>query len=175
MTTGYCAAPRVGYVALTCDFDGSDWRALNPQPWSPSTIRPVFGCARWCTEGASALLVIQGGHYQFALESDFDASIQRRPHESVGFVPAFADPRVHVVEFEFDRPVSPRVSRHTRDVIADVDRVVVYSGSHVFTTEFVATQEPVLRSERFRKRATFAFGAEIVWIWEKSLDRAPDR
>jgi hypothetical protein len=121
-----------------------------------------------------ALLVVQGGHYQLALESDFDASIQERPHESIGFVPTFADPRVHVVEFEFHRPVSPHVSRHTREAIAGADRVFVYSGSHVFTTEFVATQEPVLRSQGFRKRATIAFGAEIVWIWEKSPDGAPD-
>jgi hypothetical protein len=120
-----------------------------------------------------AVLVMQGGHYQFALESDFDASILARPQESIGFVPVFSDPRVHVVEFPFDRAVPARVSQRTRNAVSEVDRVIVYSGSHIYSFQFVLTQDHVLRSEGFRKRATFDFGAEKVWIWEKSLDGAP--
>jgi hypothetical protein len=115
-----------------------------------------------------SLLVIQGGHYQLALESGFDASIQARPQESIGFVPQFADPRVHIVDFDSDR----NMSRHTREAVQGVDRVLVYSGSHIFTFKFAATQDPVLRSEGFRMRATFNFGAEKVWIWQRSLDQA---
>jgi hypothetical protein len=116
-----------------------------------------------------ALLVIQGGQFQLALESDFDASVRARPHESIGFVPEFADPRVHVLrEFGLDRPVSPRALRRTRDAIRDVDRVIVYSGSHVVTFQFLFAQDQVLRSEGFRKQAAFTFGFESVVIWERS-------
>jgi hypothetical protein len=121
-----------------------------------------------------ALLVIQGGHYQFALESDFDASIRPRPAESIGFVPVFADPRVHVVEFPFDRPVPVRVPRRIREAISGVDGVIVYSGSGIFGLQFF-TQVPVLLDEGFRRQATFRFGAEYVSIWKRSLDRTSPR
>jgi hypothetical protein len=115
-----------------------------------------------------ALLVIRGGHYQLALESDFNASIRARPQESIGFVPEFADQRVHVIDFAFDRPVSPHVSRRTREAVENVDRVIVYSGSQIFSWGFLITQDPVLRSEGFWKRATVDFGGETVWIWQRS-------
>src|SRR5215211_55067 len=122
-----------------------------------------------------ALLVIQGGHYQFALESDFDASIRARPQESIGFVPEFADPRVHVVEFAFDRPDSPRVSGRTRAAIRGVDRVIVYSGSNIFNFKFLFRLEHMLRGEGFRNRAVFNFVAENVWIWERPRGGAAPR
>jgi hypothetical protein len=128
-----------------------------------------------------ALLVLQGGHYQLALESEFGASIRARPRESIGFVPDFADPRVHVLrEFGLDRPVSPRVLRRTRDAIRGVDRVIVYSGSIVVTFQFSLAQNQVLRSEGFRKKAAFTFSegfrkkaafpfsSESAVIWERS-------
>jgi hypothetical protein len=114
-----------------------------------------------------SLLVVQGGHYQFALESDFDASVRARPHESIGFVPEFADPRVHVVELPFDRPVPTRVSRRIREAISGLDRIIVYQGSFIFGFQFL-TQVPVLLDEGFRKGATFEFGAERVSIWQRS-------
>jgi hypothetical protein len=115
-----------------------------------------------------ALLVMQGGHYQLALESDLKVSLLARPKESIGFVPQFTDPRVHVAEFAFDRPLVASVLRRTREVIRGVDRVIVYSGSHIATVQFLIAQEAVLRNEGFRKQATVNFGGEQVWIWQRS-------
>jgi len=114
-----------------------------------------------------ALLVMQGGHYQLALESDLKVSLLARPKESIGFVPQFNDPRVHVAEFAFDRPISPSVLRRTREAIRGVDRVIVYSGSHIFTVQFLIAQEAVLRNKGFRKQETVNFGGEQVWIWRR--------
>jgi hypothetical protein len=115
-----------------------------------------------------ALLVMQGGHYQLAVESDLKVSLVARPKESIGFVPQFADPRVHVVEFAFDRPISASVLQRTREAIRGTDRVIVYSGSHIFTVQFLIAQEAVLRNEGFRKQKTINFGGEQVWIWQRS-------
>jgi hypothetical protein len=115
-----------------------------------------------------ALLVLNGGHYQLALESDLDVSLRARPKESVGFVPEFADPQVHVVEFAFDRPISPSDLQRTRKTIRGVDRVIVYSGSAIFTVQYLFAQEAVLRNAGFRKQATVNFGGEQVWIWRRS-------
>jgi hypothetical protein len=121
-----------------------------------------------------ALLVIQGGHYQLALESDFDASVLARPQESIGFVPEFADPRVHVVSgFTIERPVSPRVLRRTREAIRGVDRVIVYSGSHIVSIQFASAQNQVLRSEGFRRQAAVNLGFELVSIWQRPLAEEP--
>jgi hypothetical protein len=115
-----------------------------------------------------SLLVIQGRHYQLALDSDFDASIWARPHESIGFVPEFADPRVHVVESAFDRPDSPRVSRRTREAIRGVDRVIIYGCSNIFICPFLSSHGDVLRGEGFQESEIFDFGTEIVLIWQRS-------
>ena len=110
-----------------------------------------------------AVLVIKGGHYQFALESKFGAVLRPRPQEMVGFVPEFTDPRVHLVDFGFDN----HVSQHTRDAIRDVDRVFVYSGTGIYLLQFNLGQKPVLRSEGFRERKVLSFGSEKVWIWQR--------
>jgi hypothetical protein len=115
-----------------------------------------------------ALLVMQGGHYQLALESNLDVSLQARPKESIGFVPEFADPRVHVAKFAFGHPISASMLERTREAINGVHRVIVYSGSHIFTVQFLFAQEAVLRNQGFRKQRTVDFGGEQVWIWERS-------
>jgi hypothetical protein len=74
------------------------------------------------------------------LESNLGVSLRARPKESIGFVPEFANPRVHLAEFVFGRPISVSMIKRTREAIHGVDRVIVYSGSHIFTVRFLFAQ-----------------------------------
>jgi hypothetical protein len=162
---GFDAAVYLGAAALLVSALAADQLAY-PFPGARSAAQFVDSHLG----PRDAVLIGQRGPYTFAVESDLPSGVEATPQYSIGFVPEFPDPRVHLTGLTIDR----------RAVAADVkgaERVFVYNPEHAFSGEerrSRAALASTLAALDFKRERTARFqDAEVdVWRGQRILAKA---
>jgi hypothetical protein len=108
------------------------------------------------------VLITHWSVFPYAVESKFGVSMLGRPEGLSGFIPKFADPRIHAVGYFTDSVVTPE---QVRSWVDGADRVFVHTAIPRLGTGGV--NKDTLLADGFKKAQVMSFDPAQVVIWTR--------